>query len=55
MNVRFGVVSKSLDELLKLINNLEALKFKQIEVLNEARNDDGSLRSEISLTYEKNI
>ena len=55
MNVRFGVVSGSLDELLKLINNLEALKFKQIKVLNEARNDDGSLRSEISLTYEKNI
>lgn len=55
MNVRLGVVSQSLDDLLKLINNLETLKFKQIKVLNEARNDQGSLRSEISLTYERNI
>ena len=55
MKVRFGVVSRSLDDLLKLINNLEKLKFKQIKVLNEAKNERGSLRAEISLTYERNI
>lgn len=55
MTVKFAVVSRSLDDLLKLINNLEALKFKQIKVLNEARSDEGTLRSEISLIYERNI
>lgn len=55
MMVRFGVVSRSLDDLLKLINNLEALKFKQVKVLSESRGNGGSLQSEISLIYERNI
>jgi len=55
MTVRFDVVSRSLDDLLKLINNLEALKFKQVKVLSESRGNGGSLQSEISLIYERNI
>lgn len=55
MRVRFAVVSRSLDDLLALINNLKGLKFKNIRVLNEVRNEQGYLRSEISLTYERNI
>jgi len=55
MNVRFKVVSRKLDDLLTLINNLEALKFKQIKVLNESRNEQGELLSEVSLSYERII
>lgn len=55
MTVRFSVVSRSLDDLLKLINNLETLKFKQVKVLSESRGNGGSLQSEISLIYERNI
>lgn len=55
MNVRFKVVSPSLDDLLKLVNSLEDLKFRQVKVLNEAKNEQGFLLSEISLTYERNI
>jgi len=55
MIVRFGVVSRNLNDLLKLINNLEALNFKQVKVLSESRGNGGSLQAEISLIYERNI
>ena len=55
VKVRFQVLSQNLKDLLELINNLESLKFKDIRVLREIRNEQGSLRSEISLTYERNI
>jgi cell division protein FtsB len=55
MRVRFAVVSRSLEDLLKLINNLKGMEFKDLKVLNEVRNGQGFLRSEISLIYERNI
>lgn len=55
MRVRFAVVSRSLEDLLELINNLKEMKFTNIRVLNEVSNEQGFLRSEISLTYERNI
>jgi hypothetical protein len=52
---RFKVVSQSLDDLLKLINNLQAQKFSTPRVENEERNERGQLVSEISVSYERNI
>lgn len=52
---RFKVVSQSLDDLLKLVNNFQAQKFSQIRVENEERNERGQLTSEISVSYERNI
>jgi Tfp pilus assembly protein PilN len=52
---RFRVVSQSLDDLLKLINNLQAQKFSTPRVENEERNERGQLVSEISVSYERNI
>ncbi|MFQ6068940.1 MAG: hypothetical protein ACE5LC_00275 [Candidatus Aminicenantales bacterium] len=54
MEVRFKVVSRNLRELLKLIDNLRALKFK-VRVEGESRDESGSLISEISLRYERNV
>ncbi|MFQ6108912.1 MAG: hypothetical protein ACE5L7_05100 [Candidatus Aminicenantales bacterium] len=55
VKMRFAVVSQSLEDLLKFINNLRGMKFNDIRVMNEVRNEQGLLRSEISLTYERNI
>ncbi len=55
MIVRFGVVSRNLNDLLRLINNLEEMNFKQIKVLSESKSNGGFLQSEISLIYERNI
>jgi len=52
---RFKVVSQSLDDLLKLINNLQAQKFSSPRVESEERNERGQLTSEISVSYERNI
>jgi Tfp pilus assembly protein PilN len=52
---RFRVVSPSLDDLLALINKLQALKFSQPRVETEESNDRGQLTSEISVTYERVI
>jgi hypothetical protein len=52
---RFRVVSRSLDDLLALINKLQDLKFSQPRVETEERNDRGQLTSEISVTYERLI
>jgi len=55
MEVKFRVISRNLDNLLKLINNLNNLKFQNIRIENEEINERGWLRSEISLSYERNI
>jgi len=55
VKVRFEVISRNLDDLLKLINNLKTLAFKDIRVLSETSNERGFLRSEIALTYEKTL
>jgi len=55
VEVRFKVFSQNLDDLLKLINNLEAVKFNEIRVESETRDNRGLLLSEISLSYERSI
>lgn len=55
IELRFKVVSQNLNDLLGLINNLNALKFKQIRFLSESKNESGQILSEISLSYERNI
>ncbi len=55
MEVKFRVVSRNLDHLLKLINNLHGLKFNNIRIDNEEINERGWLLSEISLSYERDI
>jgi Tfp pilus assembly protein PilN len=52
---RFKVVSRSLDDLLGLINNLQARNFSQIRVESEQRDNLGQLTSEISVSYERAI
>jgi hypothetical protein len=54
MQVKFRVISRNLDHLLKLINNLNSLEFNNIRIENEEINDKGWLLSEISLSYERN-
>jgi Tfp pilus assembly protein PilN len=54
VRVRFKVVSQNLDELLKLINNLEAKKFNPRSE-SEERSNRGELTSEITVSYERNI
>jgi len=55
MEVKFRVISRNLDNLLKLINNLNSLKFNNIRIENEKINERGFLLSEISMSYERNI
>lgn len=55
MEVKFRVISRNLDNLLKLINRLNSLKFHNIRIENEEINERGWLLSEISLSYERNI
>lgn len=52
LKVRFQVVSPHLDDLLKLIERMEAQNFKDIRVISESKNEKGDLISDISLTYE---
>jgi hypothetical protein len=52
---RFKVVSRGLDDLLGLINNLQARNFSQIRVESEQKDDLGQLTSEISVSYERAI
>jgi hypothetical protein len=54
IELRFKVVSQSLNDLLALIQKLNALRFKNISVKNEAT-QAGQLTSEILLTYERTI
>lgn len=55
MQLSLKVAYSSVDDLLKLYNNLSALKFNQIKIKSEAENEGGLLVSEISLYYEKDI
>lgn len=55
IEVRFRVVSQSLDDLLALMNKLLDMKFSPPRVETEERNDKGQLTSEISVTYERAI
>jgi hypothetical protein len=55
MEVKFRVISRNLDQLLKLVNNLNSLKFDNIRIENEEINERGWLLSEISFSYERNI
>lgn len=55
MQLKFKVASPRINELLKLINNLNALGFSQINPISEDENYRGLLITEISLSYERNI
>jgi len=55
MEVKFRVISRNLDNLLELINNLNSLKFSNIRIENEKTDERGLLLSEISLSYERDI
>ena len=55
LQLRLKVASSGVNDLLKLIDNLKALKFNQIRIKSEAVNESGLLISEISLSYERNI
>jgi Tfp pilus assembly protein PilN len=55
MEVRFKVASTSMNELLNFIAKLAAKGFKDIQIINESKNQDGYSLSEISLRYERNI
>ncbi len=49
------VVTRNLEDLLALINALNARNFKGIQVNSEARSDSGQLIYEMNLTYERPI
>jgi Tfp pilus assembly protein PilN len=51
--IRLRVTSRSLEDLLSLINNLSAAGFKGIQVGGETRNEEGRTIAEITLTYER--
>ena len=55
MLLNLRVASSNVDDLLKLIDNLLALKFGDILILGETPNDRGLLISEITLSYERDI
>jgi hypothetical protein len=51
--LKIQVVSRSLDDLVRLINNLLARGFRDIRVTNESTDPMGRNLAEISLTYER--
>jgi len=53
MQVRFKVASSDLNDLIKLLDNLNALEFDQIRIIGEGENETGTHISEISLYYER--
>jgi hypothetical protein len=53
--LKLRVACSSVDDLLKLIDNFGALKFDEIRIDGETRNNRGLLISEISLSYERTI
>ncbi len=55
IGLKIEAVSRNLDDLVLLINNLTAEGFKGIRVESETRDGRGRLVSEISLTYERTI
>ncbi len=55
ITIQMRVTSRSLDDLLALIDNLVAQGFKHIKPSGEFRSEDGRLITEISLTYERSL
>jgi Tfp pilus assembly protein PilN len=55
MEVRLKIAAPSLDELLKLNQNLYEKSFTGIRIISEAINEAGLLTAEITLFYERNI
>ena len=55
MEVRLKVAAPNLEDLLQLNKNLYEKKFTNIRIMNESRNENGLLISEISLVYERTI
>jgi Tfp pilus assembly protein PilN len=55
ITMHMRVTSRSLDDLLALIDNLTARGFKHIQVGGETRSEEGRLIAEISLTYERSL
>jgi hypothetical protein len=53
--LKLRVACSSVDDLLKLIDNFQVLKFDEIRIDGETRNNRGLLISEISLSYERTI
>jgi Tfp pilus assembly protein PilN len=53
LQLRFRVVSRSVDDLLALVNKLQEMKFSRPRVETEERNERGQLTSDISVTYER--
>ncbi len=51
--LRIQTVSRNLDDLVRLVNNLTARGFKDIHFTNESRDALGRILMEISLTYER--
>ena len=55
LDLRIKVVSRSLDDLLALINNLSARNFKRIRVENESADERGQLITEITFNYGRTL
>ena len=55
LRLRLRVACLSVNDLLKLIDNLVALEFSNIRIEGETQNDRGLLISEISVSYERTI
>lgn len=55
VSVNLKVASPDLSRLLKLINNLNSLRFRNIRLINESIAENGLFIYEISLNYERTI
>ena len=55
VTVNLKVASPDLGRLLKLINNLNTLRFRNIRLVNESKAENGLFIYEISLNYERTI
>jgi Tfp pilus assembly protein PilN len=55
LGLRIKVVSRSLDDLLALVTNLNARKFKRIRVRSETADERGEIIAEIEFDYERAI
>lgn len=53
--LKLRVACSSEDDLLKLIDNFVAMKFNEIRIDGETRNNTGLLITEISLSYERTL
>ena len=55
VSVKVKVASPDLGRLLKLINNLNTLRFRNIRLVNESKAENGLFIYEMSLNYERTI